>query len=151
MGAFSPPAQTDSPTRVGWDTSTLSATPVARARHRAAAWVREQWQLPGVVEAVELTVGELCTNAVRHGGGLAGVELLLVQETEYCPPGIRLLVSDYRPDAEPLPARGDLLSESGRGLAIVVALSLRWGWHRLGAGQKQVWCKLPIVAGHGDH
>ncbi len=144
MCAFSSPAPPDAPSRVGWGASTLSARPVAQARHRAVAWVRDQWELPGLVEGVELAVGELCANAVRHGGGLAGVELLLVHGTEYCPPGVRVLVADYRPDVGPQPTREDLLSEGGRGLALVVAFSLRWGWHPLGVDQKQVWCKLPL-------
>ncbi|EST23097.1 hypothetical protein N566_26125 [Streptomycetaceae bacterium MP113-05] len=83
-------------------------------------------------------------NAEKHGNGLAGLELVLGQETAYSPAGIRVLVSDFAPDVEPRIESPGALSERGRGLELVVALSLRWGWHRLRVDQKQVWCKLPL-------
>lgn len=136
------------PTRVGWDTSALdSLCPVAEARHRTRVWVQRHWRLPELADSVELAVAELCTNAVRHGGGLAGLELILGTSRQYAPPVLRVLVMDHRPDRSPeLAGDGNPLSEHGRGLRLVDALSRRWGWHSTGFDEKQVWCTFAIAA-----
>lgn len=134
------------PTRVGWDAPSLGpARPVAQARRRTAVWVREQWGLPELADQAELVVSELSSNAIRHGNGLAGLELFLNQATEYRPPCLRVLVTDNLPTAHPHISDPDGgLHEYGRGLQLVVAIALRWGWHRFGCDQKQVWCTLRI-------
>ncbi|MEV8021609.1 ATP-binding protein [Streptomyces sp. NPDC086554] len=150
MDAPAPPTPAPfdaTPTRVGWDTSVLDPLrPVAEARHRTRVWVQQKWRLPELADAVELAVGELCANAVRHGGGLAGLELILGGSRQFVPPMLRVLVVDHRPDRTPeLAADGDPLSEHGRGLRLVAALSRRWGWHRTGFDEKQVWCTFAIA------
>ncbi|MDX3233450.1 hypothetical protein [Streptomyces sp. ME19-01-6] len=87
---------------------------VVHARHRAASWVREEWRLPEAAFQIESVVGELCANALRHGGGIASLDLILCEATAYCP----------------------------RGLHMVTALTAGWGWHRIGTDQKQVWCEI---------
>lgn len=135
------------PTRVGWDASALDpCRPIAEARHRARVWVQEQWKLLDLTDSVEVAVAELCTNAVRHGGGLAGLELVLGASREFAPPMLRVMVSDRDPDHTPeLTADNDVLTESGRGLRLVAALSRRWGWYRTGFDEKQVWCTFVIT------
>ncbi|MGW1618452.1 ATP-binding protein [Streptomyces sp. NPDC002172] len=135
------------PTRVGWDGSVLDPLrPVAEARCRARVWVRERWQLPELVDSVELAAGELCANAVRHGGGLAGLELVLGRGgRRFAPPSLRVVVVDREPGRVPqLALNSDPLGESGRGLRLVEAVSRRWGWHRAGCGEKSVWCTFAV-------
>ncbi|MBT2409567.1 ATP-binding protein [Streptomyces sp. ISL-12] len=129
------------PTRVGWDVSALDPVrPVAEARHRTRVWLYEQWKLGDLADTVELVVSEMCTNAVRHGGGLAGLELALV------PSMLRVMVLDQAPELAPAVAAGgdDPWSEGGRGLRLVEAVSRRWGWHRTGFDEKQVWCTFGV-------
>ena len=101
-----------------------------------------------MADSVELAVGELCANAVRHGGGLAGLEMVLRAGREFVPPLLRVMVLDHAPDRVPeLPAGIDPLGEGGRGPRLVEAVSRRWGWHRSGFDEKQVWCAFAVVPG----
>ncbi|MEV8537367.1 ATP-binding protein [Streptomyces sp. NPDC051572] len=98
-----------------------------------------------MADSVELAVGELCTNAVRHGGGLAGLELTLGTGRQFAPPLLRVMVNDRAPGRAPeLPLDAGLLTEGGRGLQLVEALARRWGWHRTGFDEKQVWCTFVV-------
>lgn len=69
-------------------------TTAAAARAYARSVVREQWDSPDRVAREEdvidllLVVSELVTNAIRHGDGLAGLEILPT------PDGLRLAVHD---------------------------------------------------------
>jgi two-component sensor histidine kinase len=100
--------------------------------------------MPLLTEAAELVVSELVTNALRHGvpsaRRLAGehpVRLKLLAQA----PFVMCMVSD--PGAEiPVLREPDLASESGRGLRVVEACSVRWGWHLLDEGGKIVWALL---------
>ncbi|WP_406178082.1 ATP-binding protein [Streptomyces sp. NBC_00996] len=119
---------------------------MAEARHRARVWVQRHWKLPNLADPVELAVAELCTNAVRHGGGLAGLELILGASREFAPPLLRVMVSDRDPGHAPeLSSADDPFNENGRGLHVVAALSRRWGWHRTGFDEKQVWCTFAVA------
>ncbi|MDQ1047853.1 ATP-binding protein [Streptomyces sp. V4I2] len=137
------------PTRVGWDASVLDPyRPVAEARHRTRIWLQQHWKLGELVDPVELAVGELCTNAVRHGGGLAGLELVLAAGRQFAPALLRVMVIDHAPERVPeVPADADLFGEGGRGLRLVEALARRWGWHRTGFDEKQVWCTFAVASG----
>lgn len=121
--------------------------PVAEARHRTRVWLQQHWKLGELADSVELAVGELCTNAVRHGGGLAGLGLTLGVGRQFAPPFLRVMVTDQAPALVPgLPARADLLDEGGRALRLVEALARRWGWRRTGFDEKQVWCTFGLGA-----
>ncbi len=81
-----------------------------------AALVR--WQLPGLIDSVLLAVSELVTNAVRHGRPPVSMQLERQDER------LRLDVHDGSPATAPATvgeAADD--AESGRGLAIVLALA----------------------------
>ncbi|MER6527696.1 ATP-binding protein [Streptomyces sp. NPDC001508] len=134
------------PTRVGWDVSALDPLrPVAEARYRTRVWVQERWGLGELADSVELAVGELCANAVRHGGGLAGLELVLGAGRRFALPSLRVVVVDREPARVPqLTVSSDPLVESGRGLRLVEAVSRRWGWHRAGCGEKSVWSTFAV-------
>lgn len=123
----------------------LRAVGQARRRVRAAlaAWgVSEE-----TAQTVELVVSELTTNAVRH--------------TESTTVGCRLWEAGDRLGVEVTDEHGGTRAprqraagaedECGRGLALVGALSLRWGvdtaW--FGVGQR-VWAELPYSTRETD-
>ncbi|MFF0016548.1 SpoIIE family protein phosphatase [Streptomyces sp. NPDC005374] len=114
---------------------TLDPAEVGRAR----AVVREQlhdWGLVKLVDAAELLVSELVTNAVRHSHSRA-VELRLVRgDTLLCE------VDDDDHDLPNLLSAGPA-DEQGRGLRVVSTLAREWGASRTKAG-KTVWFELTL-------
>ncbi|MFE9027179.1 ATP-binding protein [Streptomyces iakyrus] len=88
---------------------------------------------------VQLCASELVTNVIRHVG--EGVPATVrVWEEE----GGRVRVGVTDPDPRALPvlvAAAGAEAESGRGLALLDALALRWGVEQE-AGRKTVWCEL---------
>lgn len=114
----------------------LEAAAIPDLRHR----VRElftTWGLPQHADTAELCVSELAANVVTHLG--AGVPVTLHVTTAGGRPRIEL--TDPDPRALPvLLAAGDD-AEAGRGLALVDALSLRWGVDQ-SADTKTTWCEL---------
>jgi anti-sigma regulatory factor (Ser/Thr protein kinase) len=52
-------------------------------------------------------------------------------------------VWDQSPD-DPRPRVVDDEAESGRGFAVIEALSHGWGWRRVSLGLKVVWCEMRI-------
>jgi anti-sigma regulatory factor (Ser/Thr protein kinase) len=126
----------------------FSSTPrgVRLARHlaleRLHAWGLAYDAPPA--RAVELIIGELCANAVRHGT-VAGrdFELRLTVEAGTT----RVEVSDARHEAFPPttavspPQAGDV-PESGYGLRLVAALADTWGAHARTPIGKTVWAEL---------
>lgn len=87
----------------------------AEAR-RAVRVALGQWRLPALVDAVSLAVSELVTNAVRHG--LPPVRLVLQRRSR----DVRVDVHDEG-QGEPTRRTAGEAEESGRGLAIVEAVS----------------------------
>jgi hypothetical protein len=60
---------------------------------------------------------------------------------------VRIDVHDSSPLPVP-PARDhDADDENGRGLTVVAALAVRWGWRPEPFG-KVVWCELAVTPGH---
>jgi anti-sigma regulatory factor (Ser/Thr protein kinase) len=112
-------------------------------RDFAAAALRE-WGMAVLADVAELVVSELVTNALRHGIPSARgrdpdrpVRLKLLAQAPY----IMCMVSD--PGAEiPVLRESGPTQESGRGLRVVEACSVRWGWHLLDEGGKIVWALL---------
>ena len=104
----------------------------------------QDWGMSALTDAAELVVSELLTNALQHGI-LAAAELgeppvvrvrLLAPE-----PFVICMVTD---PALTIPVLRDTdpAAESGRGLTVVEACCVRWGWHLLGEGGKVVWALL---------
>lgn len=76
---------------------------------------------------------------------------LLGSGHQYAPRVLRVLVTDHAPDRAPeLADAADLFADQGMELNLVAALSWRWGWHRAGYEEKQVWCTFMIAPGIGD-
>ncbi|MEV4785650.1 ATP-binding protein [Streptomyces tuirus] len=88
---------------------------------------------------VQLCASELVTNVIRHVG--EGVPVTVrVWRAEGG--RVRLGVSDPGPRAMPvLVAGAGTEAESGRGLALLDALAVRWGVEQE-AARKTVWCEL---------
>ena len=127
--------------------ATLELVPVLRAPRAARAFVAETltaWNVQAdKVEAAQLVVSELVTNAVLHAAGNPTITLDL-RRTDGA---VRVLVSDGglgEPDRTLHPdPRTD---ETGRGVWLVDAFADRWGTETHGQDGKTVWCELRIEA-----
>ncbi|HLH15003.1 MAG TPA: MEDS domain-containing protein [Solirubrobacteraceae bacterium] len=86
------------------------------------------------VEAAALVLSELASNAVRHAGSHFSVEVTLENDT------VRLAVRDAGPASDP--PHEQLTVRAMHGLAIVQALSSRWGVEPVPGG-KRVWAEMP--------
>lgn len=109
------------------------------AARRARTFVRENLcpsHHAEVVEPALLLVTELAVNAVEHGAPPVRAALDCRGGT------VRLAVSDGS-RTRPVHVLATLQSESGRGVALVDALSSAWGVQVEGAG-KTIWCDLPL-------
>jgi anti-sigma regulatory factor (Ser/Thr protein kinase) len=125
-------------------TCTLSASPesvkVSRDFTRATL---QEWGMGPLTDVAELVVSELVTNALRHGipaaRKLSGqcVRLRLLAQA----PFVMCMVTDPE-RAIPVLRDADPAAESGRGLTVVEACCVRWGWHLLDEGGKVVWALL---------
>jgi anti-sigma regulatory factor (Ser/Thr protein kinase) len=93
--------------------------------------------MAGLVEDVELVVSELATNAVVHAGSPFTVTLGASEET------VLLEVLD-RAHTSPTLVANHTLETSGRGIAIMQAVSRDWGVSELSSGGKSVWAVFDI-------
>ncbi|MBT2471874.1 ATP-binding protein [Streptomyces sp. ISL-66] len=112
----------------------------ARHMRRVLRLFLTRWELDALAEAAELALTELVTNVVRHVPDRGCVVLILRQ-----PQGLRVEVADGCPAPPRVAARdGDGLSEGGRGLLLVEAVTDRWGTDPDPTG-KTVWfeCDVP--------
>ncbi|WP_435124688.1 ATP-binding SpoIIE family protein phosphatase [Actinacidiphila sp. bgisy144] len=112
--------------------------PQAQTAGRARRLVRQaltRWGLDDQVDAAELLVSEIVTNAVRYAERPVTLRLLRTDV-------LRCEVGD---DAPLLPRMRHAApeEEGGRGLYLVNRMAQRWGATRLGAG-KVVWFELPF-------
>jgi anti-sigma regulatory factor (Ser/Thr protein kinase) len=126
-----------------------SAPGTARAHVRA---VLAGWGLAGMIEACELVVSELATNAVKASTGPGGRLLYVdgkmpVVRVCVLSDGSRVLAEVYdQAPGVPVPRDAGVDAESGRGLPMVCALTAgRWGWQTApGQPGKRVWGSLSI-------
>src|SRR4051794_576949 len=102
---------------------TLAPEPgsVAEARTRVLAAVGPQLG-DGQIDALRLLVSEVVTNAVRHGGAGAPVELQAHWNSE-----VRIEVIDHGGGFTPVPRTGAPDEPGGFGLFLVGSLADRWG------------------------
>jgi len=95
------------------------------------------WGLEELAFDVELVVSELVTNALRHAvphlASSRPIRLRLLHHAAH------VVCAVYDPsDRSPVITREDEFAESGRGLHLVDALAVAWGWMLLHPG-KVVW------------
>jgi anti-sigma regulatory factor (Ser/Thr protein kinase) len=120
-----------------------NAESVKAGRDFTRATLRE-WGMGAVTDLAELVVSELVTNALRHGipaarspGERHCVRLRLLAQA----PFVMCMVADPARSI-PVLKDADPAAESGRGLTVVEACCVRWGWHLLDEGGKVVWALL---------
>ncbi|WP_255491741.1 MULTISPECIES: ATP-binding protein [unclassified Actinotalea] len=129
---------------VGEDGATAIVLPgqrqsVGMGRH----WVVRTAAAGGVVgmanQVVELLSSELLANAVLHGleGGAVGVQVRIT------PALVRVSVSDGG-GLSPVVLHREPSAPDGRGMAIVEAMSSRWGVDAHAEGGKTVWFELDL-------
>ncbi len=107
---------------------------------------------PDLIDTAVLVVSELVTNAVRAVGGdpgypAAGQAAGPGRVAVGVAAGARLVRVEVHDSARaPLPPsrRGADTDETGRGLTVVEAVSLCWGWEPGPLG-KVVWCELAVA------
>jgi anti-sigma regulatory factor (Ser/Thr protein kinase) len=86
------------------------------------------YKLDEYADDAAIITSELVTNVVQHvcGDGTETVGVTLARTRS--PEAVTVVVSDSSPDGPAMPEiSAD--SERGRGLRIVEALSVHWGWH----------------------
>ena len=111
-----------------------------------ARLVRSRLRLPptasliptGMGDDLDLVATELVTNA--YNAGARTIEVSLLSQ----PTSLRIDITDDAP-GEPLPADAPLHAHSGRGLALVAALSSEWGWRLIDGDCKIVWARFDRV------
>lgn len=109
--------------------------------------VLEEWGLTAYIDDAVIVVGELIANAARHAlepdsheepTATAWLGLVRRQQAVIC------AVADPNPCAPTLQHPGQL-SESGRGLQIIAALSASWGCSQPQSTGKMVWARVPTA------
>ena len=112
----------------------------AREARNAARVVLQDWSIPTpLLDDAILVISELVTNAVRHAGTASVLELALDQTRER----LRISLTDGCETAPRL-RRVRNAAEDGRGLAILAALSDRWGTEPHHGG-KRVWWEVDLT------
>jgi anti-sigma regulatory factor (Ser/Thr protein kinase) len=105
---------------------------MARFHIRAALGFHE---LNEYADDAEIITSELVTNAIQHvcddGTGTIVVTLARVRN----PQAVTVVVSDSSPEG-PIRRETPADSKQGRGLQIVEALAVHWGWHPQDGGKE---------------
>ena len=124
------------------------AAPSARAHVRQLLW---EWNRNELSQDVGLVVTELIGNAVKASAefrpAVAPMLVWLGSDARY----VLAAVADASP-RPPVRLSPSPTAERGRGLALVEALSSRWGWHTTGmAGlEKVIWAEWRLPPGTGE-
>ncbi len=92
---------------------------VRRARDYAAHVLRDNYDGAPARADIVLVVSELVTNAIRHAGGHGALRLVVGLDN------VRIEVDDHQTRLRPRST--DVNLRGGRGLALVAAVSARWG------------------------
>ena len=125
--------------------ATLEIVPGLRAPRTARVFTGETltgWDVrPSDVEAAQLVVSELVTNALHHAPATQAITLELLAGDS----SVEVRVSDEGRQAPERRTPSDPESgiERGRGVWIVDAFTDHWGTERDGHGGKTVWCEVP--------
>ncbi|MFD4258301.1 ATP-binding protein [Streptomyces sp. NPDC058534] len=120
---------------------------VAALRREVRACL-DDWGLRHLVDQAQLCVSELVANVISHVGVGTPTTLSVLMNGTF----LRIEVRD--PDSRALPTlvAADVESEGGRGMALVAAVTDRWGVSLLGDG-KVTWCEIatgPTSPGEHD-
>ena len=129
----------------------LPSEPAAAARaRRLTRTTLARWHLGHLADDAETITSELASNALKSATPPRGTLPAIIFAIHHRPDRIRILVWDNGP-GHPRPTEPGPDAETGRGLAIVAALSRRWGWWPTpNSGGKVTWADLPAPAGIDD-
>ncbi|MFB9392735.1 ATP-binding protein [Streptomyces coeruleoprunus] len=121
----------------------LQALPsrIGQVRRIVSAQLR-YWNLDCLIEKAALGVTELLTNVHQH----AQPDKVCTVEIAFLLDRLTVSVHDHDPRLPTLdrePGAGDPLATSGRGLALIEAVSESWGARPQGESGKVVWFTLP--------
>ncbi|MFC7882935.1 ATP-binding protein [Streptomyces sp. NPDC057376] len=109
-----------------------------RLLRRAAATQLAQWGIPVAHDEAQLVVTELATNVIKHVGEGASATLVLERKDG------RLRVEMHDKNASlPILRAAACDTECGRGLHMLMAMSLDWGVMMTAVG-KAVWCEISL-------
>lgn len=122
-----------------WKLPFLAEADQVRALRRALRIHLEYWGLHELTDAAELCASELVANVIKHVGPETPSTLVASLGVA------RLRIEVHDPDARALPtlACASLDAEVGRGMALVDAMSDRWGVV-LAVDHKVTWCEFRI-------
>ena len=127
--------------------ATCALPPRPESARRAREFTKitlQDWGMTGRIDVAELVVSELVTNSLRHGllsaqwmPGEHPIGLTILRLDPY----LMCVVAD---PGLTCPVRMDSCAsaESGRGLQVVEACSVRWGWEPVAGEGKVVWALL---------
>jgi anti-sigma regulatory factor (Ser/Thr protein kinase) len=122
----------------------LPPEPAAAAQaRRLTRTTLTRWRLPDLCDDAETIASELATNALHAATPPRGTLPAIIFAIHRRPGQLRITVWDNGPGL-PRPAEPGTDAETGRGLAIVAALSKEWGWWPTPiSGGKVVYAILP--------
>src|ERR1043165_6307277 len=110
-------------TRKPWELSFMAESAAVGALRRAVRLCLRQWGLSCVVEAAEMCVSELVSNVIGHvGEGTPSTLVVRMNGTH-----VRVALGDPATQALPTLVHAGPDDESGRGMALLEAVSDRWG------------------------
>jgi anti-sigma regulatory factor (Ser/Thr protein kinase) len=124
---------------------TLASAPESTktARDFTTATLRG-WHLNALIQEAVMVASELVTNAIRHATPFPvdNAEHPWVELTWQRQDSCLICVVTDRSTSPPVLAVADPDAESGRGLQVVQALAITWGWTTVGTQGKAVWAAL---------
>ncbi|MFD5495418.1 ATP-binding protein [Streptomyces sp. NPDC127091] len=124
-----------------WSLPFLADAEQVSSLRRALRTHLECWGLQELTDSAELCVSELAANVIKHvGPGTPSTLVTLLNSTH-----LRIAVHDPDPRALPTLACADVEAETGRGMALIEAVSDRWGVD-LNGDRKATWCELRVSA-----
>ncbi len=134
------PADAESPEGEGlWLELPPQRRSVGVGRHWVVRVAVEQGVTGMANQVVELLASELLANAVLHGSGDGPVRVAM----ECTETVVRVAVTDSLP-ARPVVLHPEPIAPAGRGMAIVEAMSNRWGVEPSPPDGKTVWFEIDL-------
>ncbi|MGW7197371.1 ATP-binding protein [Streptomyces chryseus] len=124
--------------RKAWELPFLAEAEEVPGLRRVMALHLRLWGLPELTDVAQLCVTEMATNVLAHVGRGTPATLAVSMA------GTRLRIEIRDPDTRALPTLLAAMEgeESGRGMAIINAITDRWGVI-LCADSKVTWCEVP--------
>jgi signal transduction histidine kinase len=113
-----------------------SSSPSVQQVRRDVSLALYTWGLDDLVDDTKQIASELMANAIEHTDS-SKIRTTITKVSERT---VRLEVTDRSPQ-EPRLRQAETDDESGRGIALVAALSSRWGWNCIFGG-KTVWAEV---------